>query len=76
MPRSEGQRLAVVNANVPKMLGQISNVLADAGHNIIDMLNKSRGELAYTLVDVEGQVGQDCVDQIKAIEGVLSVRTL
>lgn len=76
MPRSDGQRLAVVNANVPKMLGQISTVLADTGHNIIDMLNKSRGELAYTLVDVEGEVDQDCLDQIKAIEGVLAVRTL
>ncbi|RRQ22947.1 phosphoglycerate dehydrogenase [Thiohalobacter thiocyanaticus] len=76
MPRSEGQRLAVVNANVPKMLGQISTVLADTGHNIVDMLNKSRGELAYTLVDVEGEVDQDCLDQIKGIEGVLSVRTL
>lgn len=76
MPRSDGQRLAVVNANVPKMLGQISTVLADTGHNIIDMLNKSRGELAYTLVDVEGEVDQDCLDQIRAIEGVLAVRTL
>ena len=76
MPRSEGQRMAVVNANVPKMLGQISTVLADTDHNIIDMLNKSRGELAYTLVDVEGEVDQNCLDQIRGIEGVLSVRTL
>ncbi|MGA7799693.1 MAG: phosphoglycerate dehydrogenase [Gammaproteobacteria bacterium] len=76
MPRNGGYRLAVVNANVPNMLGQISTTLADAGLNIIDMLNKSRHQLAYTLVDVESQIPQECVDKIAAIEGVLAVRTL
>lgn len=76
MPRTEGFRLAVVNANVPNMLGQISTVLAEAGHNILDMLNKSRGELAYTLVDVETALGEPCLDRLRAINGVLSVRTL
>ena len=76
MPRNGGHRLAVVNANVPNMLGQISTTLADAGLNIVDMLNKSRHQLAYTLVDVESQIPQECVDQIAAIEGVLAVRTL
>ncbi|HEY9198008.1 MAG TPA: phosphoglycerate dehydrogenase [Gammaproteobacteria bacterium] len=76
MPRTEGFRLAVVNANVPNMLGQISTVLAEAGHNILDMLNKSRGELAYTLVDVESTLAEPCLDRLRAINGVLSVRTL
>lgn len=76
MPRTEGFRLAVVNANVPNMLGQISTVLAEAGHNILDMLNKSRGELAYTLVDVEAALGEACLDRLRGINGVLSVRTL
>ncbi|MEJ2687591.1 MAG: phosphoglycerate dehydrogenase [Gammaproteobacteria bacterium] len=76
MPRKGGHRLAVVNANVPNLLGQISTTLADAGLNIVDMLNKSRHQLAYTLVDVESQIPQECVDQIAAIEGVLAVRTL
>ncbi len=76
MPRTEGFRLAVVNANVPNMLGQISTVLAESGHNIIDMLNKSRGGLAYTLVDVETAVGDACQDRLRAINGVLSVRAL
>jgi D-3-phosphoglycerate dehydrogenase len=58
------------------MLGQISTTLADAGLNIADMINKSRGDLAYTLVDVDKQVGQDCIDKIAATEGVLSVRVL
>ncbi|HEY9148760.1 MAG TPA: phosphoglycerate dehydrogenase [Gammaproteobacteria bacterium] len=77
MPRSEGAfRLAVVNANVPNMLGQISSDLAKAGLNIIDMLNKSRGELAYTLVDVDKEPPQAMLDEIASIEGVLAVRAI
>ncbi|MBU1191282.1 MAG: phosphoglycerate dehydrogenase [Gammaproteobacteria bacterium] len=76
MPRNEAFRLSVVNANVPNMLGQISTILADAGHNIVDMLNKSRGGLAYTLVDVETAVGDACLDRLRGIKGVLSVRAL
>ncbi len=76
MPRSGGYRVAVVNANVPNMLGQISSALARAGLNINDMLNKSRGGLAYTLADVEGPVPGRVVAEIAAIEGVLAVRTL
>jgi D-3-phosphoglycerate dehydrogenase len=76
MPRNGGFRLAVVNANVPNMLGQISTELANAGLNIIDMLNKSRGDIAYTLVDVEVEIPQETVDKLASIDGVLSVRTL
>ncbi len=77
MPRTEGAfRLSVVNSNVPNMLGQISSSLAKAGLNIIDMLNKSRGELAYTLVDVDKAVPQSSIDEIAAIEGVLAVRAI
>ncbi|TCK18085.1 D-3-phosphoglycerate dehydrogenase [Thiogranum longum] len=76
MKRGGKSRLAVVNANVPNMLGQISTSLAESGLNIVDMINKSRGELAYTLVDVEGEITQECTDRIAATEGVLSVRTL
>lgn len=77
MPRAEGTRLTVANRNVPNMVGQISTLLADAGLNIVDMLNKSRGDLAYTIVDVEADALDGAlVDQIAAIEGVLKVRTL
>lgn len=77
MARSSGShRLAVVNANVPNMLGQISTKLAGAGLNIVDMLNKSRGELAYTLADVESQVPQEVIADIASIQGVLAVRSL
>lgn len=76
MPRNEGYRLALANSNVPNMLGQISTVLAGTGHNILDMLNKSRGQVAYTLVDVEQPVDEACLGQLRAIEGVLNVRVI
>ena len=76
MPRGSGYRIAVVNSNVPNMLGQISTAAAEAGQNIVDMLNKSRGELAYTLLDVEKPVTDDLIEAIRAIDGVLAVRAL
>ena len=77
MPRTEGGfRLAVVNSNVPNMLGQISSDLAKAGLNIIDMLNKSRGDLAYTLVDVDKTIPDSIIGEIAGIEGVLAVRAI
>ena len=76
MPRTDGARLAIANSNVPNMVGQISTALAEAGLNIKDLLNKSKGEVAYTLVDVEGEISDVVVEQIKAIDGVLSVRVL
>ncbi len=76
LPRAEGYRLAVVNANVPNMLGQVSTVLAAAGLNIIDMLNKSRSNIAVTLIDVDRVPEASVAESIASIEGVLSVRCL
>lgn len=77
LPRAEGSsRLAIANSNVPNMVGQISTMLAEAGLNISDLLNKSRGELAYTLVDVDGAVPDDLLQRIQGIEGVLKARLL
>jgi D-3-phosphoglycerate dehydrogenase len=76
MPRANAHRLTLANANVPNMVGQISTVLADAGLNIQDLLNKSRGEVAYTIVDLDGDVTDATIDQLRAIEGVLGVRDL
>ncbi len=77
LPRAEGtSRLSISNSNVPNMVGQISTMLAEAGLNIADLLNKSRGDLAYTLVDVEGEVPDDLPAKIKGIEGVLSARLI
>jgi D-3-phosphoglycerate dehydrogenase len=58
------------------MLGQISSDLANAGLNIIDMLNKSRGDVAYTVVDVDQEIPQSLIDEIAGIEGVLAVRAI
>ena len=76
MERSEGHRLTVVNTNVPNMVGQISSALARKELNIIDMLNKSRGELAYTVIDIDKAVEDDLVQEIAGIDGVLAVRAL
>ena len=76
MPRNDGFRLAIVNENVPNMLGQISTCMAEAGLNILDMINKSRNDLAYTLVDVDAEATPVCLEHIASIEGVLNVRAL
>lgn len=76
MPRESDFRLAVANANVPNMLGQISTTLAEAGINIHNMSNKSRGEMAYTLVDTDTPLSAGLLAQIAAISGVLMVRDL
>ncbi|MCW8932245.1 MAG: phosphoglycerate dehydrogenase [Gammaproteobacteria bacterium] len=77
MPKAEGcHRITIANSNVPNMLGQISSILADATLNIIDMVNKSKGDLAYTIVDVNDAVSSEVVETLDAIEGVLSVRVL
>jgi len=76
MARNGSNRITVVNSNVPNMVGQISTALASANLNILDMLNKSRDELAYTIIDVDAEPQQALVDQIESIDGVLAVRVI
>ncbi len=76
LPRNGGFRMAIVNSNVPNMVGQISTDLAEAKLNILDMLNRSRGDVAVTLIDVDRPCPEDTVAKIRAIPGVLSVRCL
>ena len=76
MPRADAYRLTIANANVPNMVGQISTHLADAGLNIEDLLNKSVGNLAYTIVDVNDPITADLENTLRSIEGVLRVRNL
>ncbi|HEB54793.1 MAG TPA: 3-phosphoglycerate dehydrogenase [Gammaproteobacteria bacterium] len=76
MARTEGHRMAIVNSNVPNMVGQISSALADNGLNIIDMINKSRGDLAYTLIDIDKPVEKALLKELLAINGVLSARMI
>jgi D-3-phosphoglycerate dehydrogenase len=76
MARESAFRIAIANANVPNMVGQISSVLAGAGINIHNMLNKSRGDMAYTLVDIDSAATDAVLQQLSAIAGVLAVRNL
>jgi len=76
LPRLDAWRITIANANVPNMVGQISTCLANAGLNIEDLLNKSIGDLAYTIVDVNGEVTDATMDELRAIDGVLALRNL
>jgi len=76
MERESRYRVAIANANVPNMLGQISTAMAHAGLNIHNMVNKSRGDMAYTLVDVDSPVGDSVIAALRSIEGVLAVHYL
>ena len=76
MARESRYRVAIANANVPNMLGQISTAMANAGLNIHNMVNKSRGDMAYTLVDVDSPVDEAVLEAIRAVAGVLAVRYL
>ena len=75
MARQEGtHRFVIVNRNVPNMVGQVSTIVARRGQNIANLLNKSRGELAVTLVDVEGGISAEVLEELRAIDGVMSAR--
>jgi len=77
LPRVLGTtRLAIANSNVPNMVGQISTCLAAHRINIADLLNKSRGEYAYTLIDADGALSSELLAKIRAIQGVLSARII
>ena len=76
LPRLDAWRITLANANVPNMVGQVSTCIANAGLNIEDLLNKSVGEFAYTIVDVNGEPSQELIDEIGSIEGVLTLRNL
>ena len=76
LPHAEGYRVCIANANVPNMLGQISSTLAGFSLNILDMLNKSRGDLAYTVVDVNQPIPDTALARLRAIDGVLAARAV
>jgi D-3-phosphoglycerate dehydrogenase len=76
IPRLNGYRITVANANVPNMVGQISTCIANAGVNIEDLLNKSVGQFAYTIVDVDKEPSKELLEEIGSIAGVLTLRNL
>jgi len=76
LERTSGSRLAVTNRNVPGMLGNVLSILAGAGINVVDMLNRSRDNIAYNLIDVEGAPSEQVLAQLAAVEGVVNVRLI
>jgi D-3-phosphoglycerate dehydrogenase len=76
MPLSGAQRIVVANSNVPNMVGQITTILADDKVNITDMLNRSRGDLAYNIIDVDSPVSDAVMKKVAAIEGVITTRLI
>ncbi len=76
LSRMDAWRITVANANVPNMVGQISTCIANAGLNIEDLLNKSVGDLAYTIVDVNEEPSAELLEEIRGIDGVLKLRNL
>ena len=76
LSRLDAWRITVANANVPNMVGQISTCIAKAGLNIEDLLNKSIGDFAYTIVDVNGEPSDALLAEIRSIDGVLNLRNL
>ena len=76
MPRAGEERLAITHRNVPNMVRQITKEIAEEGANIVDMLNKSRGEFAYTLIDIEKEIPNTVIENIKQVDGILKVRAL
>ena len=75
-PSGDGFRLSIANENKPGVVGHISSILGEAGLNILDLLNKSRGDYAYTLVDIHAAASEEVVEQLRAIDGVLSVSVI
>ena len=76
LERTNGYRIAIVNRNVPKMLGHVLAEFADRDVNVIDMLNKSRDEVAYNLIDIDSEPGDELLEAIRGIDGVINIRAL
>ena len=76
LDRTSGTRIAITNRNIPKMLGKITAVLADSDMNVNEMLNKSRDDIAYNLIDLDSPPSETLLSALKAIEGVVNVRTV
>jgi D-3-phosphoglycerate dehydrogenase len=76
LDRVTGCRLSVTNENVPRILGSLLSILADEDINVIDMLNKSRDEVAYNLIDIDTHPADDVLDKMRELDGVINVRLI
>jgi len=69
-------RVTIANQNIPNMISSITTLLANHNINILDMLNKSRGDLAYTIIDIDKEMQENTINELKAIEGIIMVRVI
>jgi D-3-phosphoglycerate dehydrogenase len=76
VPRNGGARIIIANKNVPAMVGKITNVLAEQNINIADMLNKHRDDLAYNIIDIDGNIKEEQIAKIRQIDGIVLARVL
>jgi len=76
MDRESEFRLTLAHANLPNMLGRISTLLGEHGLNIHNMVNKSKGDVAYTIVDVDSPIHEEVISALKAIQGIFTIRVL
>lgn len=77
LPKTSGEkRITIANKNIPNMIGEISSLLAEHNINIHDMLNKSKGDLAYNIIDVNGEISDNLISELNAIEGIIMVRII
>ncbi|MGI6005555.1 MAG: phosphoglycerate dehydrogenase, partial [Christensenellales bacterium] len=76
LPRTSSHRIAMIHANISNMVGQITALLATDKHNISDMINKSRGEMAYTIIDTDHDISAELLEKIQSVEGMVRVRCL
>jgi D-3-phosphoglycerate dehydrogenase len=76
LERVRGCRLSVSNENVPRILGSVLAILADENINVIDMLNKSRAEVAYNLIDIDTHVADEVLEKMRGLDGVINVRLI
>ncbi|PID58810.1 3-phosphoglycerate dehydrogenase [candidate division KSB3 bacterium] len=76
LERCSGSRIAIVNKNIPKMLGKMTTVLADSDINVNEMLNKSRDDIAYNLIDLDSAPSEELLSALRSIQGVINVRTV
>jgi len=74
--KEDGKRITISNKNVPNMISELTSILAKHNMNICDMINKSRGDIAYNIIDVSGDITDSVIDELKNIDGVIQVRVI
>ena len=76
VPPSDAVRVTVIHKNLTNMVGQITNTIAKYSLNIADMANKSRGDIAYTVLNLDHEISQEAIDEIISIDGVIKLRVI